>query len=71
MTVWKIYGKAWALGAAMISANGGSVAQIGRMKKSPAIPPTGTQSEMALGTLTVGFEHSSAIDEIMPIAEKV
>lgn len=45
--------------------------QIGRMKKKPANPPTGTQSERALGTLTAGSETSSAIEEIIPIAEKV
>ena len=37
----------------------------------PAIPPTGTHKEMALGTLIAGSAHSSAILEIMPIAEKV
>ena len=35
----------------MISANGGMVTQIGIMKKRPAMPPTGTQREMALGTV--------------------
>lgn len=47
------------------------MAQIGRMKKNPAMPPTGTQRERALGTLTSGSDTSSAMEEIMPIAEKV
>lgn len=41
------------------------------MKKRPAIPPTGTLRAMARGTFMAGFEHSSAMEEIMPIAEKV
>jgi len=41
------------------------------MKKNPAIPPTGTHKLMALGTFTAGLSHSSAMDEIMPMAENV
>lgn len=41
------------------------------MKNSPAMPPTGTHSERALGSFVVGSSHSSAIDEIMPSAEKL
>ena len=37
--------------------------QIGIMKKRPAVPPTGTQSDMAFGTLTAGSETSSAMEE--------
>jgi len=55
----------------MISSNGGRVAQSGIMKNRPAIPPTGTLSAIARGTFIAGFEHSSAIEEIMPIAENV
>jgi len=55
----------------MMSARGGRVAQIGRMKKRPAMPPTGTQRDMALGTLIAGSLTSSAMEEIMPMAEKV
>ena len=54
-----------------MSSSGGSVTQIGIMKNNPAKPPTGTHRLMAVGTLTVGLVHSSAIAEIMPIAEKV
>lgn len=58
-------------GAAMMSFNGGNVTQIGMMKKRPAIPPTGTQRLIAVGTLVAGWSTSSAIAEIMPIAENV
>lgn len=58
-------------GAAMISSKGGNVTQIGMMKKRPAIPPTGTQRLIAVGTLVAGWSTSSAIAEIMPMAEKV
>lgn len=67
----KIYGRAWPAGAALISASGGSVKQMGRTKSSPQNPPTGMQSEIARGTFTVGSAHSSAIDDIIPSAEKV
>lgn len=99
MTTWKMYGRACAAGASTMSASGGSVTQMGMMKKRPAMPPTGTQSEIALGTWreryqtlseTMGLEsrlvvlggfitqltftdaswHSSAMLEIMPMAEK-
>ena len=40
-------------------------------KDKPAIPPTGTQSDIALGSFTVGSPHSSAMDDIMPIAENL
>jgi hypothetical protein len=33
--------------------------------------PKGTQREIALGTLTAGSDTSSAMEEIVPIAEKV
>lgn len=71
ITMWKIYGSAWPPGARRTSSSGGMVTQIGIMKKSPAIPPTGTQRESALGTLTAGSDTSSAIEAIMPIAENV
>lgn len=45
--------------------------QIGRMKNNPAVPPTGTQRLIARGTLMDGSDTSSAMDEIMPIAENV
>lgn len=41
------------------------------IKNNPAMPPTGTHRAMALGSLVVGSSHSSAIDDIMPIAEKL
>lgn len=41
------------------------------MKNKPAMPPTGTQRDRAFGSLVVGSSHSSAIDDIMPIAEKL
>lgn len=41
------------------------------MKKRPAMPPTGTQRAMALGSLTVGLSTSSAIEVIMPSAENL
>lgn len=50
MTTWKMYGRACAAGASTMSASGGSVTQMGMMKNRPAMPPTGTQSEIALGT---------------------
>jgi hypothetical protein len=72
ITMWKTYGKAWALGAlAIISASGGKVAQIGITKNKPAMPPTGMHRLIARGTLIVGSLHSSAMLVIMPIAEKV
>jgi len=70
MTTLKMYGKACAPGAAITSSRGGIVTQIGMMKKRPAIPPTGTQRLMAFGTLTDASWHSSAIEDIMPMAEK-
>lgn len=54
-----------------MSSIGGKVKQIGSMKNNPAMPPTGMQKLMALGTFHVGSATSSAIDEIMPIAENV
>lgn len=54
-----------------MSARSGMVAQMGMMKKRPAMPPTGTQRDIARGTLTAGSATSSAMEEIMPIAEKV
>lgn len=54
-----------------MSSKGGNVKQIGKMKKSPAMPPTGTQRLRAIGTFLVGSATSSAIEEIIPIAEKV
>ena len=36
------------------------------IKKNPAMPPTGMHNDIALGTLTVGFGHSSAMEAIMP-----
>ena len=71
MTMLKMYGRAWAAGAVMISSNGGKVTQIGIMKNRPATPPTGTQRDIARGTLIAGSATSSAIEEIMPIAENV
>ena len=71
ITTLKIYGRACPLGAARISSSGGRVAQIGMMKKSPAVPPTGTQRDIARGTLMAGSATSSAMEEIMPMAEKV
>lgn len=38
---------------------------------APANPPTGTHKLMAVGTLTLGFGHSSAILDIIPIALNV
>jgi hypothetical protein len=43
----------------------------GLTKNKPAMPPTGTQREMALGSFTAGSPHSSAMAETIPIAEKV
>jgi hypothetical protein len=71
MTTLKIYGIACPLGALKISSRGGKVAQMGRMKKRPAVPPTGTQRDIALGTLIAGSATSSAMEEIIPMAEKV
>lgn len=53
-----------------MSVSGGRVKQIGRMKNSPAIPPTGTQRDIAQGTFVAGEVTSSAIEDIMPIALK-
>lgn len=55
----------------MMSCSGGRVAQIGMMKNRPAVPPTGTERAIARGTFIAGFVHSSAMEEIIPIAEKV
>lgn len=41
------------------------------MKNNPAMPPTGTHSEIALGSFVVGSSHSSAIEAIIPNAEKL
>lgn len=71
MTTPKMYGRACPTGAAKMSSKGGRVAQMGMMKNRPAIPPTGTHREMALGSLVVGSPHSSAIEVIMPRAEKL
>ena len=49
----------------------GTDQQLGALTKKPAIPPTGTQSEIAFGTLIAGSATSSAIALIIPIAEKV
>jgi hypothetical protein len=46
------------------------VTQIGMIKKRPAMPPTGTQRLIAFGTLTDASWHSSAMLEIIPMAEK-
>ena len=54
-----------------MSSIGGRVKQIGRMKNNPATPPTGTHKLSAIGTLRVGSATSSAIEEIIPIAENV
>lgn len=40
-------------------------------KNRPAMHPTGTANESARGSLTVASPHSSAIDVIMPMAEKL
>ena len=66
-----MYGRACPDGDSATSANGGRVAQIGMMKNRPAMPPTGMHNEIALGTFTAGSDTSSAIDEIMPMAENV
>lgn len=71
MTTPKMYGSACPTGAPSMSSRGGRVAQIGMMKKSPAIPPTGTHSDMAFGNFVVGSPHSSAMDVIIPIAENL
>lgn len=115
MTRWKMYGRACAFGASRMSASGGSVKQMGRMKKMPKNPPTGTllaakffpvskqsttndttkttttseiesrrcqggkesqlihthQRLIACGTFIAGSCTSSAILEIMPMAENV
>lgn len=70
MTIWKMYGRAWPAGAPMMAVRGGRVAQRGMMKKRPAMPPTGTHRVIARGTLMAGASHSSAMAEIMPMAEK-
>lgn len=70
MTTLKMYGRACAPGAPITSSRGGIVTQMGMMKKRPAIPPTGTQRLIAFGTFTGASWHSSAILEIMPMAEK-
>lgn len=67
----RMYGRAWPAGAVMMSCSGGRVAQIGMMKNRPAIPPTGTERAIARGTFTSGSAHSSAIEVIIPIPEKV
>lgn len=71
MTTPKMYGRACPTGAPRMSSKGGKVAQIGIMKKRPAIPPTGTHSDMAFGSFVVGSPHSSAMDVIIPIAENL
>ena len=71
MTTPKIYGRACPTGAANMSSRGGRVAHMGIMKKRPAIPPTGTHSDMAFGSFVVGSPHSSAMDVIIPIAENL
>jgi hypothetical protein len=48
-----------------------TVKQMGRMKKSPAIPEMGTTRLRALGTSRAGSATSSAIEVIIPIAAKV
>lgn len=40
-------------------------------KNNPAMPPTGTHNERALGSFVVGSPHSSAMDVIMPSAQKL
>jgi len=67
----KMYGRACPTGAPSMSSNGGIVAQMGMIKKRPAIPPTGTHSDMAFGSFVVGSPHSSAMDVIIPIAENL
>jgi hypothetical protein len=42
-----------------------------RTKNKPAMPPIGTHSEMALGNAVVGSPHSSAMEDIIPMAEKL
>lgn len=71
MTTPKMYGRACPTGAARMSSRGGRVAQMGMMKKRPAIPPTGTHRDMAFGSFVVGSPHSSAMDVIMPRAENL
>lgn len=71
MTTPKMYGRACPTGAARMFSRGGRVAQMGMMKKRPAIPPTGTHSDMAFGSFVVGSPHSSAMDVIIPIAENL
>lgn len=62
ITWLNMYGSACPEGAPMMSANGGSVKQMGRMKKSPEMPPAGMDQNRAFGTRTAGSEHSSAIE---------
>lgn len=72
MTVWKIYGKPCEYDdCCMMSSMGGRVKQIGKTKKRPAMPPTGIHKLIAHGTFRVGSATSSAIEEIMPMAENV
>lgn len=71
MTTPKMYGRACWTGAFRMSSRGGIVAQMGTIKNSPAMPPTGTHRDMALGSFVVGSPHSSAMNMIMPMAENL
>lgn len=68
-------GRVAQMGLALLSVWKGHCSLVGEeahmMKNKPAMPPTGTHNASALGSLVVGSSHSSAMDEIMPSAEKL